>query len=64
MDHVLCILHTVRGGWLPIFRGPQAGYRVQRTRLQRIWFAGRRHVCEQTSRVHFPADTGCRSSAE
>lgn len=54
----------MRGGWLPIFCGPQAGDRVQRTRLQRIWFAGRRHVCEQTRRVHFPADTGCRSSAE
>jgi len=62
----MCVLQTVRGGRLPIFRGPPAGDRVQRTRLQRIRFAGRRHVCGQTRRVHFPAHTGhrCRCSAE
>jgi len=59
----LCVLQTVRGGRLSIFRGPTAGDRVQRTRLQWIRFAGRRHVCGQTRRVHFPGHTGCRSSA-
>lgn len=60
---ILCVLQTVRGGRLPIFRRSPAGHRVQRTRLQWIRFAGRRHVCGQTRRVHFPGHTGCRSSA-
>lgn len=44
---------------LPIFRGPQAGDRVQCTRLQRIRFAGRRLVCGQTHRLHVPTATRC-----
>jgi len=60
--YILCDLHTVRGRRLPIFRGPQAGDCVQRTRLQWIRFAGRRDVREQTRRVHVPVDTSCISA--